>query len=143
MAPATALLAGALLLTGCAGAVQVGAPDEADSAACAQVDWPEEVSGHAQVPTSPEVSWAAAWGDPAIIARCGIPALQPTGFDCVGVDGIDWIVRDLEDGAAMSTYGTDPAIEVLVPAEYGPGPLLLPAFTAAASALPQTELHCD
>lgn len=87
--------------------------------------------------------WAAAWGDPAIIARCGIPTLEATTLDCVGVDGIDWIVRELEGGAAMSTYGTDPALEVLVPESYGPGPLLLPAFTDIARSLPQTGQHCD
>ncbi|MDO5503545.1 MAG: DUF3515 family protein [Actinomycetia bacterium] len=134
---------GAALLAGCSGAVEVGAPDRADDPACADVAWPATVSGLERTSTSPDAPWAAAWGDPAVIARCGIPALEPTTLECVAVDGVDWIVRELDDGMAMSTYGTDPAIEVLVPAAHGPGALLLPAFGDIARALPQTELHCD
>lgn len=105
--------------------------------------WPETVSGHERVTTSPEGAWVAAWGDPAIIARCGIPALEPTALDCVAVDDVDWIVRELSDGMAMSSYGTDPAIEVLVPDAYGPGPLMLPAFSDVVRSLPSTDRHCD
>lgn len=121
----------------------MAAPDEAAHPACAQVPWPQDVSGHERTATSPEGPWVAAYGDPAIIARCGLPALEPTTLDCVNVDGVDWIMREFSDGVALSTYGTDPALEVLVPDTYGPGALMLPAFTEAAQSLPQTEQHCD
>lgn len=123
--------------------MQVGLPERADDPACAVVAWPETVAGLEHVSTDPQVPWAAAWGDPAIIARCGLPALEPTTFDCVVVDDVDWIVRELDDGSAMSTYGTDPAVEVLVPAQYGPGPLLLPAFGDVARALPSNGTACS
>jgi len=42
----------------------------------------------------------------------------------------------------FTTYGRSPAIEILVPSTYKPEPLLLPAFDAAASAIPQGERHC-
>ncbi len=132
-----------LLLGACASPVEVGEPDDADAPACAQVRWPQEVSGHGRVITSPRESWVAAWGEPAIIARCGIPALEPTALECVEVDGVDWIVRELDGGTAMVTYGTDPALEVLVPDAYGPGPLLLPAFTDIAATLTPTDLRCE
>jgi len=135
-------VATALLLTGCSSTVEVAAPDAADHPACADVAWPEEISGHARVGTTPEAPWVAAWGDPAIIARCGLPAMEPTTLDCVGVDDIDWIVKELDGGTAMVTYSTDPALEVLVPDTYGPGPLLLPAFTDIARSLPQTGQEC-
>lgn len=133
----------ALLVSGCSSSVEVAPPNESDSPACADVAWPETVSGHERVATSPEVPWAAAWGDPAIIARCGIPALEPTALDCVAVDDVDWIVRELSDGTAMSSYGTDPALEVLVPDTYGPGPLLLPVFSDLVRSLPGNGRHCD
>ena len=139
-----ALTAGtALLVSGCSSSVEVAAPDDADSPACADVVWPQTVSGHELVATSPKAPWAAAWGDPAIIARCGIPALEPTTLDCVAVDDVDWIVRELSDGTAMSSYGTDPALEVLVPDTYGPGPLMLPVFSDLVRALPSNGRHCD
>lgn len=135
-------LAGALFLTGCSSSVEVAAPDDSDNPACADIAWPEEISGNTRVTTTPEAPWVAAWGDPAIIARCGIPAMEPTTLDCVGVDDIDWIVKELDGGTAMVTYGTDPALEVLVPDSYGPGPLLLPAFTEIVRSLPQTGQAC-
>jgi hypothetical protein len=130
-------------MAACSAATEVAAPDLADEAPCGSVAWPETVSGQERTATEPEGPWVAAWGDPAIIARCGLPALEPTTFDCVDVDGVDWVVRELADGTAMSTYGTDPAVEVLVPADYGPGPLLLPAFGDVARALPDNGRSCE
>lgn len=142
-APLIPLLGITLLLSACSSAVEVGVPERAEDPACATVPWPQTIADRERVPTDPGAPWAAAWGDPAIIARCGLPALEPTTLDCVAVDGVDWIVRELDDGTAMSTYGTDPAIEVLVPDVYGPGPLLLPAFGEAARALPRSGRQCD
>lgn len=140
---ASLTVAGVVTLGACSSAVQVAPPDRADDPACAGVTWPETLADQARTSTDPEGPWVAAWGDPAIIARCGLPALEPTTLDCVGVDDVDWIVRELSDGTAMSTYGTDPAIEVLVPAAYGPGPLLLPAFGDSARALPTNGRRCE
>ncbi len=52
-------------------------------------------------------------------------------------------MRQLTDGAAFTTYGTDPAIEVLVPGHYAPEPMLLPDFDAVARSLPRTGHHCE
>jgi hypothetical protein len=104
--------------------------------------WPVSVSGHERVATRPEAPSVAAWGDPAIIARCGVPALAPTTLECLTVNGVDWVVRPLSDGGAATTYGTDPAIEVLVPAEYGPAGMHLPVFTTVAQQLPDNGRRC-
>jgi hypothetical protein len=95
------------------------------------------------VPTRPDDRSVAAWGDPAVIARCGLDPLGPTTDDCVTVDGVDWVVRSLSDGSAATTYGRDPAIEVLAPSAYGAVPLLLPAFSTVARALPVNGRHCS
>jgi hypothetical protein len=115
------------------------------TAGCEQADaaWPHEVSGLARRDTSPSAPNVAAWGDPAVIALCGVPALPPTTEECVSVSGVDWVAHRLSDGVRFTTFGTDPAIEVLVPEAYAPEPLLLPAFGAAASALPPNGRHCD
>ena len=78
----------------------------------------------------------------ARIARCGVPALGPTTDDCIEVDGLGWVAQGLSDGTRFTTFGRDPAIEVLIPKDYAPEPLLLPAFTAAAEKLPTTSLAC-
>ena len=87
-------------------------------------------------PTSPA---AAAWGDPAIIARCGFAALSPTTLDCIQVNGIDWVVEPLDDGVAFTTYGRDPALEVLVPKAYAPEPMVLPDFDQVPQLTPAPE----
>jgi hypothetical protein len=132
----------AVLLAGCTGAPEVALAPSSGAPACASPAWPATVSSLERVPTTPESPSVAAWGDPAIIARCGLPALTPTTLECVTVNDVDWVVRELSDGSAATTYGTDPAIEVLVPDAYGPVPLLLPAFTAVAQALPDNGRAC-
>ncbi|MGO4602090.1 hypothetical protein [Terrabacter sp. 2YAF2] len=116
---------------------------QASAPVCSSAAWPGDVSGHPRVATQPDDRSVAAWGDPAIIARCGLDPLAPTTQDCVTVDGVDWVVRQLTDGSAATTYGRDPAIEVLAPGSYGAVPLLLPAFTAVARSLPANGRHCS
>jgi hypothetical protein len=71
--------------------------------------------------------YAAAWGDPAIVLRCGVG--KPNGFDkfsrCQRADGVDWfvpesVIGDLGADAVMTTIGRAPAIEVEIPARYRP-----------------------
>jgi hypothetical protein len=141
LAARVALLLGAgCVLSGCSSAVEVAVPDAA--ARCGTVRWPAAVHGEAARPTTPQSPAVHAWGDPAIVARCGVAALGPTTEECLGVDDVDWVARPLTDGTAFTTYGTDPAIEVLIPKVYGPEPLLLPAFSAAAKALPGNGRSC-
>ena len=61
--------------------------------------------------------YAAAWGDPAIVLRCGVGT--PKGFDrfsrCQRADGVDWfvpesVIGDLGADAVMTTVGRSPAV---------------------------------
>ena len=141
-----------LLLMGTAGVVlyaawsdrgvEVAVPSYAGTG-CDGVRWPERVAGEAPTATSPRSARTAAWGDPAVIATCGSPALGPTTSECLDVDGVYWVAEQLSDGAKFTTYGRDPAIVVLVPKAYAPEPLLLPAFAQAAKALPDTGRRCS
>ena len=72
-------------------------------------------------------AYAAAWGDPAIVLRCGVGT--PEGFDrfsrCQRANGVDWfvpesVIADLGKDAVMTTVGRSPAIEVRLPARYRP-----------------------
>lgn len=150
LVPATLLLLGVVgagvLGTALIGrSVEVGIPLRAGDPACtaASGHWPEEVDGEASRVTEPSAAAVRAWGDPAIVARCGVPAMPPTQDQCVVIDGIGWVAEDLGDGARLTTYGHDPAIEVIVPQEQGPGPLLLPAFSDAVRELPSNGRECS
>jgi hypothetical protein len=139
-----ALACVAVVPAGCSSAVDVSPAPEAPSAACAAASrhWPATVGNQRPVDTSSSSGSVHAWGDPAVIVRCGVPAPGPSTDDCLGVDGIDWLAHPLSDGTRFTTYGRSPAIEVLVPRAYDPGGLLLPAFTAAARTIPQAGRHC-
>lgn len=137
-----ALLPGTLLACS---SIEVAVPAGAGSAACraAAAHWPKTAGGSPLQKTSSSSPAVRAWGDPPIIARCGLPAIGPTTDPCLDVSGIDWVAHQLSDGVRFTTYGRSPAIEILVPSAYQPEPLLLPAFDPAASALPQNQRHCQ
>ncbi len=128
----------------CARAVTVAIPELAGSAGCQAVaqHWPGQVAGRERVDISAASPAVAAWGDPAIIARCGVPSPGPTTADCIAANDIDWVATALSDGMLFTTYGRTPAIEVLVPKAYAPEPLLLSSFAAAAGAIPQGSHRC-
>ena len=74
---AVAVSALLLLATGCSGPLTLDAPavTGADATACrALVDaLPEKVDGVARVEADAGDGYGAAWGDPAIELRCGVP----------------------------------------------------------------------
>ncbi len=132
-------------LAGCSSAVKVQPFEGSDTPVCREVadSWPVTVGGQPSRETAVQTRGVAAWGDPAIIARCGAPVPGPTTDQCLDVEGVDWVADQLEDGVAFTTYGRDPAIEVLVPDAYEPEPLVLPAFGAAAQVVPQGDGRCS
>ncbi|GAA1764996.1 DUF3515 family protein [Nostocoides vanveenii] len=130
-------------LTACGnGSVGLAVPSHAGAAACARMPWPTALGELTARSTDPADPAVAAWGDPAVIARCGLTPPGPTTDPCITVDGTDWIIRELSDGAAFTTFGTDPAVEVLIPRAYAPEPMLLTDFDAAVATLPTTGRRC-
>ncbi|WP_426561492.1 DUF3515 domain-containing protein [Angustibacter sp. McL0619] len=125
--------------------LRVSAPADAANPRCAAMadDLPAKVHGQGRVRTTSGSPAVAAWGDPAVIWRCGVTPPGATTDECLDVDGVDWVVHVLDDGAAFTTFGRDPAVQVLVPHDYAPEPLLLSAFSSVAGAVPQGANHCS
>lgn len=140
-----AALAAVASLAGCASGLEVTSPAQAGSPECAALAaaWPERVADHARVQVRDDPTGVAAWGDPAIIARCGVAPPAPTTKECISVDDVDWVVDPLSDGTRFTSYGRSPAVEILVPRAYAPEPLVLGAFTDAARHLPATQRRCS
>lgn len=139
------LAACALALAGCATAVKVAPFDGAETPECHAVGarWPAQVGDAQWRETAVDSVTVAAWGDPAIIARCGAIPPGPTDQLCLDSAGVDWIVAELDDGTSFTTYGRSPAIEVLVPDAYETPALLLPAFGPAAETIEQGAHRCS
>jgi len=126
-----AVLLGVALVAGCGGdgvavdRFKVSADGQAHCRAFLDA-LPDKVADESRR-TVTKSAYAAAWGDPAIVLRCGVG--RPEGFDkfsqCQRADGIDWfvpdsVIDDLSAEAVMTTVGRTPAIEVRLPAHYRP-----------------------
>ncbi|HET7305867.1 MAG TPA: DUF3515 family protein [Segeticoccus sp.] len=143
--PAVLALLVAAVLGACSSPVEVTPAPRADSAACEKVSrhWPRTVGDLERTRTTSESPSVAAWGDPAVIARCGVRSPGPTTDTCISASGVDWVAHRLSDGYRFITFGRSPAIEVLVPHDYAPEPLLLGAFDTAAKQVPAGPHHCS
>jgi hypothetical protein len=104
----------------------------ADQASCQRLAdaMPDSVADQGKRKTQPAEALGGAWGDPAIIAQCGVGV--PAGFSrsagCQEADGVGWFIPDsqVDDQSAdivMSTAGYRPVLQVTVPAKYRPNGL--------------------
>jgi hypothetical protein len=158
----------ALLVGGCASAVPVEAATHATDPACAALilATPDSLGdGLDRRHTTAQAT--TAWGDPAIVLRCGVEPPGPTTERCETVTspdgvGIDWLV--VQDGAqatpsvagaapspgdaaadwTFTTYGRVPAVEVHVPAAVAAGRStnFLDGLSAAIAAHTQQRRSC-
>jgi Protein of unknown function (DUF3515) len=123
------------LLAGC-GKEPVSIPtvplSTADRDVCQRVvnALPAEVAGQSRRKTQPAEALGGAWGDPAIVAQCGVPV--PAGFTrtspCQTADGVGWYVPEGEFGNVASditiaSVGYRPIVQVTIPAKYRPSGL--------------------
>ena len=136
------------LLSACGGAVEIDLPklSAADRAVCDEfaAELPATLAEQKQVEIEPKSAPAAAYGDPAIIVRCGVP--RPKGFgltsSCEQADGVGYYIPDAQytdQGADVTLYaaGYRPRVEVTIPAKYRPS-----AVAAAMSVLaPLVKKH--
>lgn len=148
-----ALLAIPLLvvLAGCAPVVALGPADDAKNTGCADV-----IVGLRNLDTvaglparETDAQGTAAWGTPAtVILRCGVPVPDPTStLICYTVNGVDWLADDSDDpNFVFTTYGRDPAVEVIIDSDGDPdvdddgvsGTAALGDLANAVSAIPAT-----
>jgi hypothetical protein len=138
-------LAGLALLSACTHQVQARLPADAADPACATAaaKLPQTLLKAGRRATHPSSPALAAWGDPAIILRCGVTPPGPTADLCQAVNGIDWVVQQLSGGVEFTTYGRTPAIQVLVPSHYAPEAFALTGLTAAVATIKQGAHRCS
>jgi hypothetical protein len=121
----------AVLVAGCGGPVQVDVPQlsEADRAACEAfaADLPATLYDEKRVDIEPADAPAAAYGDPAIVVRCGVG--KPQDFDetasCESANGVGYYIpdeqyTDQDLDLTVTAAGYRPRVEVSIPARYRP-----------------------
>lgn len=81
-------------------------------------------------PARSTTSYVAAWGDPPIVLRCGVPrpaSLVPGStaqiFSANGADGVNWLPQKKKDATVWTTVDRAVYIEVTVPSTYATPPL--------------------
>ena len=127
------------VLAGCAPTVTLEPADDAANPACAEVSvrLPDTVAELPRRLTNAQAT--GAWGEPTgVILRCGVPVPAPTAtLPCVTVDGVDWLRDGTDDpNFVFTTYGRNPAIEVIINSEVVSGFSALNDLARAVSQLP-------
>ncbi|KQO01972.1 hypothetical protein ASF21_10565 [Arthrobacter sp. Leaf234] len=141
---AVALLAAAatllVVLPGCTSVVDVDPAADAANADCADVmiALPPLVAENEQRDTNSQAT--SAWGDPSrVVLRCGVVVPGPTTDPCVTVNDVDWVVREGDPAWTATTYGRDPAVEVLFDPEEVASSTVLVELGDAVSRVEQTR----
>ncbi|MEO6199783.1 MAG: DUF3515 family protein, partial [Cryobacterium sp.] len=82
-----------------------------------------------------------AWGDPsAVLLTCGVEVPGPTTLPCVSINGIDWIEDDSQAPLyRYTTFGRDPATELVVDSEKVSGSTVLVDLAGAVANVPATS----
>ncbi|MBD2764751.1 DUF3515 domain-containing protein [Kocuria sp. cx-455] len=137
----TTMTLGALLLTGCGSPVTVeGAPNNTDPAcASAMLAMPETMGDLDQRATTSQGT--TAYGDPSgVIVRCGVEPPAPTTDPCTNVNGVDWLISEVEgqenQWRAVS-YGRSPAVEMLFDTGRVPSSTVIVEASSAVAQIPQ------
>lgn len=110
--------AAGLVLSGCSPAVDVAPAKDAANAACApmMLALPDAIGEAKLRKTNSQAT--AAWGDPSLVVlRCGVNVPGPTTDRCVTVNGIDWVIKEGDPVWTLTTFGREPATEILMDPE--------------------------
>ncbi|MEU7029953.1 DUF3515 domain-containing protein [Streptomyces sp. NPDC046275] len=112
--------------------VPVPGPPEAEAAVCRALakELPGTVAGLPRTGTEPESELTAAWGDAAIVLRCGVPRPEKMNDpQAQGIDanGVNWLYEPRAgDGPRFTTTYRKAYVEVTLDARYAHdvGPLV-------------------
>ena len=146
---APVVLTAALLLmlgtvTGCATRVQVEPPPApagiAKFCGALHARLPAKLHGDERRTVTPDSKLTAAWGDPALALRCGVPrpsALRPTS-DLAEINGLAWLPQPEGTPTTFTLLGRDAYVEVTVPRTVQlPGEVLSELSPPLKAALPK------
>ncbi len=102
---------------------------------------PSHLGGHARRAVTPGSPLTAAWGDPPIALRCGVPlpaALTPTAQLTV-VNDVSWFAQPAGSAipSRFTEVGREAYVELTIPTRYAPDAAILVAISnAIAPAVP-------
>jgi hypothetical protein len=137
---AAAAVAAGLALTSCSPVVDVTPAKDAANAACApmMLALPDAIGDAKLRKTNAQAT--AAWGDPSlVILRCGVNVPGPTTDRCVSVNGVDWVIKEGDPVWTLTTFGREPATEILMDPNKISSATVLADLSSAALKIPATR----
>ncbi|MFC8304519.1 DUF3515 family protein [Specibacter sp. NPDC057265] len=126
-----------LLLSACSPKVTLTEAADANNPACApmMVALPDELAGASRRATTAQAT--AAWGEPAAaVLRCGVQVPGPTTDRCVTINGVDWVIKEGAESWTFTSYGRDPATELVLEENRVPSDTALSEISAAVAKIP-------
>jgi hypothetical protein len=142
---AAVVLVAALALSGCAaGPVALTAAENAADPRCADISvrLPEVIDELEQRETNAQAT--SAWGDPAaILLRCGLEPVAASPLPCVQVEDVFWLREGEEGTVTFTTFGREPAVQVVVDREQTTPGLVLFELRAVLSYTDATGQECS
>lgn len=90
---------------------------------------PKRMDGQQRITLEPASKYTAAWGDPAIELRCGVPRPEKLSPDsehynptaeAAEVNGVSWLLEQRDGGYRFTTTDRTAHVEVTVPDDYAP-----------------------
>ena len=141
---ATAALLTLGTATGCATEVQVEPPPAPTAIAklcgALHAKLPAKLHGDERRTVTPESKLTAAWGDPALALRCGVPrpaALRPAS-QLAEINGLAWLPQPEGTPTTFTLLGRGAYVEVTVPRTVQlPGEVLSELSPRLKAALPK------
>jgi len=129
-----------LAITSCSPAVDVAPAKDAANPACAPMMLAlPDVIGDAKLRKT-NAQATAAWGDPSVvIVRCGVNVPGPTTDRCVSVNGVDWVIKEGNPVWTLTTFGRDPATEILMDPDKVSSATVLADISSAALKIKATR----
>lgn len=115
----------ALVTAGCGQTVHMqtfdAQPNTAEPCAALVADLPDTLLGADRATIQPESDVMAAWGDPPIGLRCGVPS--PAGLEMEStvreINGVLWFPQPQEAPTMYTAVQREAYVELSVPASYG------------------------
>ena len=135
-----AAAAAGLALTSCSPVVDVTPAKDAANAACApmMLALPDAIGDAKLRKTNAQAT--AAWGDPsAVILRCGVNVPGPTTDRCVSVNDVDWVIKEGDPVWTLTTFGREPATEILMDPDKISSATVLADLSSAAQKIKATR----
>lgn len=123
----------------CSSSLNVDPAQGSENQFCAELGaiLPVSLGGALLRDTNPDSPGTKAWGDPAIVLRCGVavPKAFSTASQLLTVNDVNWYPEELQAGARFTSMETIEFVEVSIPSDYDTTAEILTELSAAISSL--------